>query len=1091
MTSTLPPRHDLLPTGYVEEQAHTAAPEVAILEALTPDTVEVGAKTTADGHLQVTLYSGGPEVSFEKVILLLRSLDLQLVDHATTVVRRPDGLRCRLHAFVASPGRVAGAGTDDAAVLDVFSAMWSGRTEPDRFGHLVLTAGLGWREVVVLRAYARYLQQTALPYGQRTIESVVTGNPDVASAIVELFGAQFDPGIENPARSVDLVAGRLGTLDALIDRVQGLDADRIFRAYRSLVLATSRTNFYRPDALGPERPQLAFKLRPREVDILPPPRPLHEIFVYSPDVEGVHLRFGAVARGGIRWSDRRDDYRTEILGLAKAQTVKNSVIVPAGAKGGFVVKNPAMSGEDGYRQFISGLLDLTDNRSADGRSVHPDATVCGDGEDSYLVVAADKGTARFSDVANGIAVDRGFWLGDAFASGGSVGYDHKAMGITARGAWVSVTRHLAELGIDVDRDTFTVAGIGDMSGDVFGNGMLSTPRIRLVAAFDHRHIFIDPDPNADRSFEERGRLFGLPSSSWADYRRELISTGGGVFDRTAKSISVSPEAAEVLGLPRETTDATPQELISAILCAPVDLLWNGGVGTYVKSAAENHDQVGDRTNDLVRVDATMVRARVIGEGGNLGVTSAGRIEFARNGGRINTDALDNSAGVDCSDHEVNIKILLDGRSSTGVSGARRGEVLAELTDEVADLVLRNNWAQNRILGEARAHAAQMVDVHARLVEDLERRRGLDRALETLPTAEGFAALARRGEGLSSPELATLMGHAKLDVKTELCAATGAFDDPYFSDRLTRYFPQALADLGDVDDFPLRTEVIATELVNDLFAFGGLTFAFRLREETGAAAADIVRAFVVAVEVLGLAELQSDIEAAGLRPEVEYEIIAEARRLLDRASRWLLTRRPQPIPVTQTIERFRIVRDSAPQVSIWLRGDEAARIESAVAQYTEAGVPPAIARRVAEGLYRYSVLDIAEVAEETGCDIATVGAVYFALSDHIDVDRWLIRLSALPRGDRWHALARSALRDDLYRALRDLTCNVVGTLADDPVRAAAVSYWPTEAIEAWELSNQTALQRATVTLGEIEAAERFDLATLAVAARHIRSVADGR
>ncbi|UYP19541.1 NAD-glutamate dehydrogenase [Rhodococcus sp. Z13] len=1079
MTTTLHTQPVSLPDGYVEHRVRCPIPEVSILQKLTSGALDVHLDSDGD-RLRFTLYSGGADVSLERVLHRLRSLDLEPVDHQHTVVQRPDGLLCHLSGFVVARGPLAAAARNDldpGAVVETFRAMWSGRAESDGFAVLVLTAGLSWREVVILRAYAQFLRQSTLPYGRKRIETVLTSHPDIAAALVALFHAHFDPTLSDDRPA--LVDERRRVVRELVDEVEGLDADRIFRAYLDAIEATDRTNFHRPGALGSERPQLSFKLRSQDIPVLPEPRPQHEIFVYSPDVEGVHLRFGAVARGGIRWSDRFDDFRTEILGLAKAQAVKNAVIVPTGAKGGFVVKNTAISGEAGYRQFISGLLDITDNRTGRGDAVHPDAVVCRDGEDPYLVVAADKGTASFSDTANDVAADYGFWLGDAFASGGSVGYDHKAMGITARGAWVSVTRHLAEAGIDPDRSTFTVVGIGDMSGDVFGNGMLLSRNIRLVAAFDHRHVFLDPDPDPEASYRERQRLFELPRSSWNDYDRTLISAGGGVFERTAKSIPVTLQVAEALGLDPQVERLSPHELVGAVLRAPVDVLWNGGIGTYVKSSSETHAEVGDKANDAVRVDADQIRARVVGEGGNLGFTPLGRIEFARAGGRINTDALDNSAGVDCSDHEVNIKVLLSTVCGSDLAGERRAQTLARLTDEVAELVLENNRAQNRILGDARSNAAQLLAVHERMVEDLERRRGLDRTLESLPESEGFDELARTGRGLTSPELATLLAHAKLDFKREL-AASGEFTDTWFDTRLAAYFPEALRTLGPIDDFPLRDQIIATEITNDIFARGGLTFVFRLREETNANAADIVRAFVVTSEVFGLEQLWADIENAQLPPAVEYELASEARRLLDRASRWFLTRRPQPLSVSSSIGRFRMVGEAAGQIAHWLQGAEAERLRATVARYVEAGVDPSIAQRVAEGLYRFSLLDIFEIAKETRHDIATVGRIYFALSEHLDVDTWLIRVSALPREKRWQSLARSALRDDLYRSLRHLSRDVVGTIrSDDSPQAAIVD---------WEELNRTRLERIRLILDEVDGTPDPDLAAMTVVTRQIRSVA---
>ncbi|TQC41444.1 NAD-glutamate dehydrogenase [Rhodococcus sp. WS4] len=1084
-TSTLAPS---LPEGYVEEQDRPPVPDVAILDRLTTDAFDFHVDTVGpqeNRQLRVTLYSGGSTASLERVLRLLGSLDLEVVDQRSSVFRRADGLVCRLYDFRVTAGplvasAVAAGSVEPESVLETFRAMWSGRAEADRFNVLVLAAGLDWREVVLLRAYARFLRQSALPYDQGRIEAVLLSRPGFASALVALFHAHFDPRRRDGFTSrEEVVEDRLRRVESLLADVEGLDADRILRAYSSLVAATTRTNFYREGALGPARPQLSLTFRSAEIDELPRPRPFYEVFVYSPELEGVHLRYGPVARGGLRWSDRLDDYRTEILGLVKAQAVKNAVIVPAGAKGGFVVRTPSSTGLECYRQFISGLLDVTDNRSDTAESVHPEDVVCRDGDDPYLVVAADKGTATFSDAANEVAREYGFWLGDAFASGGSVGYDHKKMGITAKGAWVSVTRHLDELGIDVDRDDFTVAGIGDMSGDVFGNAMLASTGIGLVAAFDHRHIFVDPTPARQPASQERRRLFELPRSSWADYDRTLISAGGGVWSRESKSIPVSSQMRTALGLDPSVTTLTPPEMIRAILAAPIDLLFNGGVGTYVKCSAEPHTAAGDKANDNVRLDANRLRARAVAEGGNLGMTPLARIEFARAGGLVNTDALDNSAGVDCSDHEVNIKILLDSLpADRRLDPARRSEVLAALTDDVSELVLANNRAQNRVLGDARWNAHRMVDVHTRMVNDLVDKRGLDCELEALPNADGFVELSEAGIGLTSPELATLLAHAKLDLKAEL-EDSDVFSDGYFSARLGAYFPAALRTVAPVAEHPLRQEILATEIVNDIFARGGLTYAHRLREETGACPADVVRAFVITSEVFGLAELWSDIAAAKLPPATEYELVVEARRLLDRASRWFLAHRRQPLSVDAEIDSFRDdVRTQSDEVGDWLRGAEGQAMEASRRRYDEAGVETSIARRIADGLYRFSLLDIVDVAGEVGHDVAEVAPLYFALSDHLGVDRWLIKVSALPRGERWHTLARLALRDDLYRSVRLLTRDVLSS--GEPGDA------PDSRILLWESTNRARIERARRTLAEIDATSTHDLASVSVAANALRA-----
>src|SRR5581483_2005321 len=717
-----------------------------------------------------------------------------------------------------------------------FAAVWRGEAENDGFNRLVLGAGLTAREVAILRAYSKYLRQVGSAFSQAYMEQTLAANPHVARLLVELFHARFDPArLPDPEDEASVISKRL---EAAIDAVASLDEDRILRSFLALVQATLRTNWFQSHPAGHP---VAFKLDPAQVPDLPLPRPRYEIFVCSPRVEGVHLRGGRVSRGGLRWSDRREDFRTEVLGLMKAQMVKNAVIVPVGAKGGFVVKRPPAATSDKaadrdavaaevaacYREFVGGLLDVTDN-IVGGEVVHPPAVFAYDGEDPYLVVAADKGTATFSDLANSIAADYGFWLGDAFASGGSSGYDHKKMGITAKGAWESVKRHFRDFGLDADTAPITVVGIGDMSGDVFGNGMLCSRSLKLVAAFDHRHVFLDPNPDPAASAAERQRLFELPRSSWADYDPELISSGGGVFPRTAKLIPLSPEVREALDVDAEAM--RPADLIKAVLRAPVDLLWNGGIGTYVKASNETHADVGDKANDAVRIDAAELRARVVGEGGNLGFTQRGRIEFALAGGRINTDAIDNSGGVDCSDHEVNIKILLDTVVADGELTVRqRDRLLAEMTGEVSAMVLRDNYDQTGALAVARAQAAAMVDVHARYLRKLENEGNLDRAIEFLPSDEVLAQRRSAGTGLTSPEFAVLLAYTKLDVSSRLLASDVP-EDPWLGREFAADFPAPLRDdrfAAAMSRHPLKREIIASRITNLFIDRAGTSFVHRL------------------------------------------------------------------------------------------------------------------------------------------------------------------------------------------------------------------------------------------------------------------------
>ncbi|MEU4739757.1 NAD-glutamate dehydrogenase [Actinosynnema sp. NPDC023658] len=1072
------------------------------------------------GERRFKLFLVGARLTLSDVLPMLQRMGVVVVDERPYELTRDDGVECWIYDFGLRVDQVTLdklSGEDQESIRtrfqDAFAASWRGDAEVDGFNTLVLKAGVTWQQAAMLRAYAKYLRQAGTPYSQDYIEDAVLAHTEVATAVVRLFEARFDPGLSDEQR-----AGRtehlVDEITSMIDDVTSLDADRILRSLLTLVQATLRTNYFVRDGDGNPRPYLAVKLNPRAIPDLPQPRPRFEIFVYSPRLEGVHLRFGPVARGGLRWSDRREDFRTEILGLVKAQAVKNAVIVPVGAKGGFVLKKPPVpTGDPGldreallaegiacYRQFISGLLDLTDNLSS-GTVLPAPQVVRHDGDDTYLVVAADKGTASFSDIANEVSKSYGFWLGDAFASGGSVGYDHKAMGITAKGGWESVKRHFRELGLDTQAEEFTVVGVGDMSGDVFGNGMLLSEHIRLVAAFDHRHVFIDPDPNAATGFAERKRLFELPRSSWDDYDRSLISEGGGVWPRTAKSIPVSEQARQALGLPEGVVKLSPPELMKAILLAPVDLLWNGGIGTYVKAAVESHAEVGDKANDAIRVNGADLRVKVVGEGGNLGLTQRGRIEFARvggpdgRGGKVNTDALDNSAGVDCSDHEVNIKILLDELAREGhLDQERRNELLGQMTDEVGELVLADNYSQNAVLGVSRAHAAPMLSVHARLVADLEQRGVLDRALEALPSASEFKALEKAGDGLTSPELATLLAHVKLALKEEVLASDLPTID-VLARRLPDYFPSELRErfADAIGNHPLSREIISTVLVNEVVDGGGVSYAFRLAEETSASATDAVRAYTVVTAIYDLPSIWREIRALDnvVATHVQDDMVLETRRLLDRASRWLLTNRPQPLAVGSTISRFApVVASLAPRTIDLLQGHEKESVIEHVERLTSHGVPVELARRIASLLFTYGLLDVTEVAElaEREEGEGAVGQertheetaeLYFALSDHLDVDRMLSSVSSLERLNRWHALARLALRDDFYSSLRSITIDVLRSA--DPGDGAE------EKIAAWEQANSSRLGRARAALAEINRVSKLDLATLSVAARQVRSM----
>jgi len=981
-------------------------------------------------------------------------------------------------------GRAPLAGAEADAVRANFeaalTALWRGQTEDDAFNGLVLDAGLSWRQVVLLRAYARYLRQIGARFSQDYLQRVLRSNPAITRLLVRLFESRFDPARQSgAAERCDAIAEELR---GALDEVVSLDHDRILRSYLALIEATLRTNYFQQETA----PYLVLKLAPERVPGVPAPQPKFEIFVYSPRFEAVHLRFGRVARGGLRWSERPEDFRTEVLGLVKAQEVKNSVIVPSGAKGGFVCKRlPDPADREAYaaevlacyQMFISAMLDVTDNIAGD-RVVPPPGVVRLEGDDPYLVVAADKGTATFSDVANEIAGRYGFWLGDAFASGGSEGYDHKKMGITARGAWESVRWHFATLRLNPDTDDFTVAGIGDMSGDVFGNGMLLSRHIKLVAAFDHRHVFLDPDPDPAASFAERQRLFGLPRSSWADYDTAVISPGGGVWRRDVKAIRVSPQARAALGLDDGIAVLSPDELISAILTAPVDLLWNGGIGTYVKASQETHADAGDRSNDAVRVDATALRARVVAEGGNLGLTQAARIEYALGGGLVNTDFIDNSAGVDTSDHEVNIKILLAG----ALGPDERNRLLHEMTDEVAAHVLRHNDGQNMALAAARYQAPRLLHVHARYLRKLARGKQLSLESDVLPTSTEIAARRSAGAGLTTPELALLLAHTKIAAGQQVLASSLP-DDPYLPAVLAGYFPAPLrARFADrMSAHRLRREIITTSVVNEMVDTGGSTFLFRMEEETGLPVPDITRAWLVAREVFGMPAFWRQVEGPAGEVDVDARIalVLEARKLMERASRWLLMNRRPPFGIAETVsflsEGVATVRSAIPKL---LSGRDLASYEERRASFAARGVPAALADEVAAMVPSYSAFDIVQSAAVTGHGVEETAAVYFALADRLQLGRLRDLIVALPREDRWSSMARSALRDDLYGSHAALTRDVL--VADGTGQAA-------DRVAAWEARNAGAVSRAAATLGEIWESERFTFTTLEVATRVIRTL----
>ncbi|MFF1475998.1 NAD-glutamate dehydrogenase [Streptomyces sp. NPDC058301] len=1091
------------PEGYKADHSPRAAvADLVHLEQLTHGRKDFALSlyepvNAAPGERRFKIYRIGEQVSLSAVLPVLQRLGVEVTDE------RPYELRCadRTHAWIYDfglrlPKKLNGNGdylADDARerFQEAFAATWTGAAENDGFNSLVLRAGLNWRQAMVLRAYAKYLRQAGSTFSQDYMEDTLRDNVHTTRLLVSLFEARMSPGRQSAG--TELIDGLLEELDGALDQVASLDEDRILRSFLTVIKATLRTNYFQKNAEGNPHAYVSMKFDPQAIPDLPAPRPAFEIWVYSPRVEGVHLRFGKVARGGLRWSDRREDFRTEILGLVKAQMVKNTVIVPVGAKGGFVAKqlpDPSVDrdawlaeGIASYKTFISALLDITDNLVA-GEVVPPADVVRHDEDDTYLVVAADKGTATFSDIANDVAISYDFWLGDAFASGGSAGYDHKGMGITARGAWESVKRHFRELGHDSQTEDFTVVGVGDMSGDVFGNGMLLSEHIRLVAAFDHRHIFIDPSPDAAVSYAERRRLFDLPRSSWADYNKELLSAGGGIHPRTAKSIPLNAQVRAALGIDSGVTKLTPAELMQAILKAPVDLLWNGGIGTYVKSSAESNADVGDKANDAIRVNGEDLRVKVVGEGGNLGLTQLGRIEFDRNGGKVNTDAIDNSAGVDTSDHEVNIKILLNGLVTDGdMTVKQRNQILAQMTDEVGRLVLRNNYAQNTALANAVAQSPSLLHAHQRFMRRLGRDGHLDRALEFLPTDRQIRELLNNGRGLSQPELAVLLAYTKITAADEL-VHTDLPDDPYLQKLLHAYFPKQLREKFPeaIDGHALRREIVTTVLVNDTVNTGGSTFLHRLREETGASMEEIVRAQTAAREIFGLSAVWDAVEALDNRvdADVQTRIRLHSRRLVERGTRWLLNNRPQPLQIAETIADFgEGVEKVWGELANMLKGADLEWYQSILDELTAAGVPDELARRVAGFSSAFPSLDVVAISGRTGKDPLAVAEVYYDLADRLRITQLMDRIIELPRADRWQSMARASIREDLYAAHAGLTQDVLSAGSDTSS--------PEQRFKAWEEKNAAILGRARSTLEEIQGSDAFDLANLSVAMRTMRTL----
>ncbi|MGB0722071.1 MAG: NAD-glutamate dehydrogenase [Gammaproteobacteria bacterium] len=1046
------------------------------------------------GTLRFKLFAADQPLALSDVLPVLENMGVRVLGERPYRISTDSGLNAvYMHDFLLSRqenGDMA-SGAVRERFQETFSRVWAGDAENDGFNRLVLRAGLNWREIALLRSFAKYLRQTRLTFSQAYMEDTLAAHPRITQTLVALFHSRFDPGCDRrgdgSSADHDHLVAEVGQA---LDAVESLDADRILRAFLALLGAVLRTNFYQRDGDDRPKPYIALKFDPAQVPDLPKPLPAFEIFVCSPRVEGVHLRGGKVARGGLRWSDRREDFRTEILGLVKAQMVKNSIIVPMGAKGGFVLKNPP---EDGsrealvdeaiacYRIFISGLLDITDNLVGGAVAPPPDV-VRVDGDDPYLVVAADKGTATFSDIANAVAADYGFWLGDAFASGGAHGYDHKKMGITARGAWESVKRHFRELGTDIQNQEFTAFGVGDMSGDVFGNGMLLSRHIRLIAAFDHRDIFIDPDPDAERSFVERERLFRLPRSSWKDYDAKLISKGGGVFPRSAKSITLTAEAAAVLGC--EARAYAPNALIREILKAPLDLFWNGGIGTYIKASDESDASVGDRANDPVRIDAREMQCQVVGEGGNLGLTQRGRIEFALQGGRINTDSIDNAGGVNCSDHEVNIKILLDAVVANGdLTVKQRNTLLEDMTDAVAEHVVQENYWQTGAISFMAHKAPELLEEHTQFIKDFESSGRLNRAIEYLPGDEAIEERRARGLGLTRPELSVLIAYAKNAIYESLLESS-APEDPFLKRELMRYFPTALrADYRDaMEEHRLRRELIALYITNRMVNRLGATFAFRLREQYGFSLEAIAMAYLTAWEIFDLREVWQEVSDLDNRVDgaTQIELYVAAVRLVHRATRWLLRHHASPLSIEETSRIYTPCAETLlTTIDELVTEKQKAILDERTQALSAAGVPETLARRICALGLIYGSLAIRYIAREMDAEDCAVGRVYFQLSESLSINWLRQRIAGTGTGDRWEENARMALSEDLEGLHTELVVDVVKGHGDAP-----------DPVNAWLEGRGAPLERYRQIITALDGCETLDVAKISVAVRSLRNLSGG-
>lgn len=1090
------------PAGYREDfGSRTAVADIQHIENLR-ENPENGIAMSfyreleeGSNQLRFKLFNVDNVLPLSDVLPILENLGLRVIGEHPYGLHYDDGSRVWIHNFLLEYTLADHIDMHVAKGLfqETFKNIWYGHAESDGFNKLVLGSEINWREIAMLRGYARYMKQIRFGISEIAIAKTLTRYIEISRLLVKAFEVRFglDKGWNSEQRSLAFAEIEKEILAAL-DGVEQLNEDRIIRRYLELIKATLRTNFYQNNEDGSVKDYIAFKLDPHHITKMPLPKPMFEIFVYSPRVEGVHLRGGKVARGGLRWSDRNEDFRTEVLGLVKAQQVKNAVIVPVGAKGGFIAKKlkPEMSRDEWlaegiscYKIFISSLLDVTDNL-VEGQVVAPQQVVRHDGDDVYLVVAADKGTATFSDISNSIAIERGFWLGDAFASGGSLGYDHKKMAITARGAWVSVQRHFREKGLNVQKEDFTVLGIGDMSGDVFGNGMLRSEHIRLTAAFNHIHIFVDPNPDAASTFVERQRLFDLPRSTWDDFGRALISKGGGVFSRSAKSIKISPEMKERFDIKQDTL--TPNDLIKALLVAPVDLIWNGGIGTYVKSSNETHANVGDKATDALRVNGNQIRAKVIAEGGNLGMTQLGRIEYALSGGSSYTDFIDNAGGVNCSDHEVNIKIMLNELVASGdMTMKQRNKLLMEMTDAVADSVVINNYQQTQAIALAYRESDKRMDDYMLLIQDFESAGKLDRALEYLPNDETITERKINGQGLTKPELSILISYAKADLKEQLdCEEIS--QDPYLGKMLETAFPQQLVEEynGPVMNHKLRSQIVATQLANDIVNYMGITFVNRLAESTGSTVVEVARAYVAARDIFGLKELWSKIEDLDylVSADVQAEMMSRLMKLVRRASRWFLRNRRLDMTVANEVDVFKDSVDAVRHnLSTLLKGSSQEAWQERFDEYMAQGVPETLSNLAAGGSSLFAALGIIEASQQTGRSVERVAETYFCVGEALSLNWFMDQISNLEANSHWQVLAREAFRDDVDWQLRSLTVSVLSSEDQDETHVEGL-------VEQLKASHPQLMSRWQRMLVELRASDKTEYAMYSVALRELLDLA---